>query len=150
LGAATTIQFKMGSATSSGSPGNWRNNFISGLTAGGGAQLRLEQSYVYFPTLTADHYAWQLTGLAANGTYRLTMSGTGQNGSTTNVANPVSGVLDADGDWNWTSLTANGSGEINGVYTAPSAPPGLFGLQLELIPPAIVTPEPGSLALLGL
>jgi hypothetical protein len=129
-GVATTVAFKMGTATSlGGAGGGWRNSGLGTIIPG---SLRQEQPYIYYPALTANHYNWELTGLDPGAHYRLTLFGNG--GPTyTNIANSVAGVLDAEGDWNWADITANGSGAITGdyLYTASNNDVrGLYGLQL--------------------
>jgi hypothetical protein len=129
-GTATTVAFKMGTATSAGgSGGGWRNNGIGTFIPG---SLRHEQPYIYFPALTGNHYNWELTGLEPGARYRLTLFGDG--GSTfTNIANSVAGVRDAEGDWNWSDIAANASGVITGDFLNTASNNdirGLYGLQL--------------------
>ena len=127
-GGVTTVAFKMGAAAASGAAaGNWRNNYVVAF-----GNLRQEQAYVYSPTLTASHYAWELTGLVPNAHYRLTLFGDGGS-SYTNIANSVAGVLDAEGDWNWSDITADAAGVILGDFATSGHDQvnGLYGLQIE-------------------
>jgi hypothetical protein len=141
-GTATTVKFAMGTATGLGSSaaGNWRNNYLAGWVGGGGAMLRSESAYLYYPTLTVDHYAWSLTGLTPNANYRLTLFGSGSN-TFTNIANTVAGVPDAEGDWNWSSIQASAAGVVSGTLltTGNNQTFGLYGLQVESIGSAYAT-----------
>ncbi len=84
-------------------------------------------------------------GLATNGNYNLVMFGDGSvPDGTTHTANGVSAVLDSEGDWNWSNLHADGSGNILGLFTDPNPTSGLVGFQLQQV---TSTPEPGSLVL---
>jgi hypothetical protein len=132
-GSATTIKLALGRATGldNTAAGAWRCNPNEGAP-GGPDQLRSETAYLYYPALTGDHYAWALTGLIPNGHYRLTLFGNGTN-TFTNVANSVAGTADAEGDWNWEDITADGSGVILGTLltTGNNQTFGLYGLQIE-------------------
>ena len=132
-GNATSVSIKLGHATSSGAAGgDWRNNYIASFVPG---TLRQEQAYIYNPALTSNHYDWELTGLVPNAHYMLTLFGNG--GSTyTNIANSVAGVLDSEGDWNWSDITATSAGLITGRFatTGNNQVCGLFGLQLYTVP----------------
>ncbi len=141
-GGLTTVSFAMGHATTSGAlGGDWRNNWVNGLSAINYGLLRQEEAYGYYPTLTSDHFAWELAGLTPNAHYRLTLfSQVGGSPSVTNVANTVAGVQDVEGDWNWTDITATAAGRIAGRFSASNnATYGIYGLQLERIP---LTPPP--------
>ena len=131
-GTATTVKLALGRATGldNTAAGGWRCSPGEGAL-GGPDQLRSESAYLYFPTLTVDHCAWALTGLTPNAHYRLTLFGSGTN-TFTNIANSVAGVADAEGDWNWTDITADGSGVILGTLltTGNNQTFGLYGLQL--------------------
>ncbi len=129
VGTATTVSFKMGTATSAGaSGGGWRTNYFGAYVTG---SLRQEQAYLYYPTLTSNHYNWELTGLTPNAHYRMTQFCSGGS-SYTNIANSVAGVLDAEGDWNWTDIPASATGVITGnlLTTGNDDVQGLYGLQL--------------------
>jgi hypothetical protein len=144
-GVATTVAFKMGIATNAGSSGgNWRNNYVAGLTASADGVLRQEVSQVYYPALTLNHFNWELTGLAPNGHYRLTLFGNGSN-SFTNIANTVAGTLDTENDWNWSDIAADGSGVIAGNYltTGNNQVFGIYGLQIyKLVTPLAANAGP--------
>ena len=144
-GVATTVAFKMGIATNAGSSGgNWRNNYVAGLTASADGVLRQEVSQVYYPALTANHFNWELTGLAPNGHYRLTLFGNGSN-TFTNIANTVAGTLDTENDWNWSDIAADGSGVIAGNYltTGNNQVFGIYGLQIyKLVTPLAANAGP--------
>ena len=135
-GNATTVAFKLGAATSLGAAGgNWRNNGVTGLTAG---KLRQEGPYLYYPTLTANHFNWELTGLTANAHYRLTLFGNGGS-SYTNIANSVAGVMDTEGDWNWADIQASATGVITGnlLTTGNNQTNSLYGMQIEGTMPSL-------------
>jgi hypothetical protein len=140
-GAATTVKLALGRATGLGdtAAGGWRCSPNEGAL-GGSDQLRSESAYLYYPTLTVDHYAWSLTGLTPNANYRLTLFGSGSN-TFTNLANTVAGVPDAEGDWNWTSIQASAAGVIAGTLltTGNNQTFGLYGLQIESIGSAYAT-----------
>jgi len=149
-GAPTTVQFLMGAAANPSATGyQWRNTYVVGLTGGGGQSLRLETAYLYDGVLTGPTYDWALIGLAPDSEYKLTMFG--QGGGISNIANGVPGVLDADNDWDWTSVFSDSTGRIDGQFNGYQTP-GLYGLQLEAVgsetDPTI--PEPLTLALLAL
>ena len=153
-GVVTTAKMVLGQATglSSTLAGGWRCSPNEGAV-GGVDQLRYETAYLYYPALTADHYAWGFTGLVPNANYRLTLFGGGTASGISNIAGGVAGVQDAEGDWNWASLTADSSGTIIGTFTATSATPGLYGAQLEHLPrtqpptssPGAPSPADGSI-----
>ena len=128
-GAATTIAFKMGTAATGGS-GGWRNNYVPSFASG---NLRQEQTYIY-TDITPNHFSWELAGLTPYAHYRLTLFGDG-GASYTNTANSVPAVVDAEGDWNWTDITADAAGVIEGNYatSASNQIKGLYGLQLEFV-----------------
>ena len=133
-GAATTVKMALGSATGLSDPGYWRCSPNEGA-AGGANQLRDETAYIYYPTLTANHFVWAFTGLTPNAHYQLVLFANG-NSNYTNIANSVAGVLDAEGDWNWSDIQADGAGVIAGnlLYTQSSNNnSGLFGAQIEAI-----------------
>ena len=134
-GVATTAKMVLGQATglSNVLAGGWRCSPNEGA-AGGVDQLRSETAYLYYPALTADHYAWGFTGLIPNAIYRLTLFGGGTTSGISNVCGGVAGTQDSEGDWNWASLTADSSGTLTGTFTAASATPGLYGAQLEHLP----------------
>ena len=140
-GTATTVRLALGRATGldNTAAGGWRCSPGEGAL-GGPDQLRSESAYLYFPTLTVDHYAWALTGLTPNANYRLTLFGSGSN-TFTNIANSVAGVPDAEGDWNWTSIQASAAGAIAGTLltTGNNQTFGLYGLQIESIGSAYET-----------
>jgi len=132
-GNATSVSIKLGHATSSGAAGgDWRNNYIPTFVPG---TLRQEQAYIYCPALTSDHYDWELAGLVPNAHYMLTLFGNGGS-SYTNIANSVAGVLDSEGDWNWSDITATSAGLITGRFatTGNNQVNGLYGLQLYKVP----------------
>lgn len=132
-GVATTVKLALGRATGldNTAAGGWRCSPNEGAL-GGPDQLRSESAYLYFPALTVDHYAWALTGLTPNASYRLTLFGSGSN-TFTNIANSVAGVADAEGDWNWASIQADANGVIAGTLstTGNNQTFGLYGLQIE-------------------
>ena len=126
-GVATTLSFKMGTATTSGaSGGDWRNNYVT--TSGG--SLREEKTYLYNGVITGDHFDWEFAGLTPNAHYQLVAFGSA--GALSNFANGVAGTQDAEGDWNWADITATEAGRITGRYTDnnPTTTPGLYGFQL--------------------
>ena len=145
-GFATTAKLALGEATGldAVSAGGWRC-FPNTGASGGAVQLRDEMAYLYYPTITVNHFAWALTGLTPNAQYRLTMFGNGSY-TYTNIANSVSGIPDSEGDWNWVNITANSSGVIAGNFSTSGNNQvyGLYGLQIQEIP------EPSVLGLLGL
>ena len=133
-GVATTVKLALGRAITgldNTAAGGWRCSPGEGAL-GGPDQLRSESAYLYFPTLTVDHFAWALTGLTPNANYRLTLFGSGSN-TFTNIANSVAGVADAEGDWNWASIQADENGVIAGTLltTGSNQTFGLYGLQIE-------------------
>ena len=132
-GTATTVKLALGRATGldNTAAGAWRCNPNEGAPGGPDA-LRSESAYLYYPAVTDDHFAWALTGLVPNGHYRLTLFGSGTN-TFTNIANSVAGAADAEGDWNWEDITADGSGVILGTLltTGNNQTFGLYGLQFE-------------------
>jgi hexosaminidase len=134
-GTATTVKLALGRATglNNTAAGAWRCSPNEGAPGGPDA-LRSESAYLYYPALTVDHYAWTLTGLTPNAHYRLTLFGNGTN-TFTNIANSAAGVPDAEGDWNWTDITADGSGVILGTLltTGNNQTFGLYGLQIETL-----------------
>ncbi len=129
-GVATTVKLALGRATGldNTAAGGWRCSPNEGAL-GGADQLRSESAYLYYPTLTVDHYAWAVTGLAPNSDYRLTLFGT--TGGTSNIANSVAGTQDSEGDWNWNTITSDATGRITGNFLATGGTPGLFGMQIE-------------------
>ena len=149
-GNATTVRLALGLATglNNSLAGNWRTDFQSGLTGGGGATLRGETAYLYSPTLTANHYAWNITGLKTNTAHKLTFFGGGPaSGTALNVAFPgtvaaVAAVRDSELDWNWTTVSSDASGTISGTFsdTGNNQTVGLYGMQIQAIPLAPPTP----------
>jgi len=134
-GATTTVKLALGLATGldAAAAGGWRCSPNEGAL-GGADQLRSESAYLYNGVITGDHYAWALTGLPPNSTYKLVFFGDLGNASgASNIANGVSGTRDTEGDWNWESITTDASGKILGTFTAPVPTLGLYGLQIEAL-----------------
>lgn len=141
-GVASGVSFTMNAA------GSWRGNFTTTaapiLRQGSGLANTAESAYLYNGVLTGSSLTWTIAGLTPNAIYNLAFYGDGSvPGGTTHTANGIAGVLDSQLDWNWAMLSANGSGTIQGVFTAPSPTSGITGFQLQAIPVAAV-PEPGS------
>ena len=138
-GTTTTAKLVLGLATGldSTAAGGWRCSPNEGAT-GGADQLRSESAYLYNGVITGDHYAWAFTGLKASTSYKLTFFGDqGNSTGASNVANGVAGTLDSEGDWNWTTVTTDASGTILGTFTAPNPTLGLYGAQIEELPPTL-------------
>lgn len=132
-GAPTTIRFGISTTYRAGTNG-------VGFP-GAGANLREEIAYLYPNVLTGTTMSWSITGLTPGGLYSLIAFG---EGGDSNIANAVAGVKDAEGDWNWASIAANGSGVISGVLTsATTVGPGFYGIQLQSAPAATI-PEPAT------
>jgi len=128
-GAATTARFALGAVTGLSDPGGW----TVGPGSGGG-KLRSENAYLYNGFVTGNHYVWALTGLTANGLYKMAFFGDNLNaGGASNVANGVAASYDSEGDWNWNNITADASGMIAGIFTAPYPTLGLCGFQIETL-----------------
>jgi hypothetical protein len=125
-GTATTVAIKLGTATSAGAAGGgWRNAGLGTIVAG---MLRQEGPYLYYPTVTANHFNWELTGLTPNAHYKLTWFGNGGT-SYTNIANSVAGVKDSEGDWDWADIQADAAGVILGnlLTTGNNETKNLYG-----------------------
>ncbi|MCY2931419.1 MAG: hypothetical protein NTV86_18405 [Planctomycetota bacterium] len=138
-GGASGMNFLMGVAADAGS-GGWRNNWSAAISSGStGETLRnpppydyttaSECPYLYDGVLTGPSYSWAFTGLTPNAAYKIAFFGSGSEAATSHTANGVAAVLDSEGDWNWDSVTADGTGQILGVFTG-TACPGLFGVQI--------------------
>ncbi len=154
-GNPTSVQFTMGAADNSG--GSWRGNYTTSTIPLLRSQAptdsnpfpNAESAYLYNGVFTGDHYNWEITGLHANSSYNLAFFGDGSvPGGTTHTANGVSGTLDSEGDWNWSGLHSDGSGNIFGVFTDPNPTSGLVGFQIQ--PVSAPTPEPSTFVLAGL
>ncbi|MCX6879126.1 MAG: hypothetical protein NTW21_35770, partial [Verrucomicrobia bacterium] len=129
-GNTTAVNFLMGTAVASGNGSAWRNNYLPAFVVGGVKNLRAEQPYLY-PGVFGDHYYWQFTELDPAGKYDLVAFGAGA--ATTHTATGVStvaGTQDAEGDWNWSTISPDSSGKITGYFYTSSGTPGLFGFQL--------------------
>ena len=151
-GATTTARLLMGTAANPSASGNqWGNTFIiPAPVGGGGGRLRMETAYLFDGEITGPSYDWALTGLNPSSEYRLTFFG--KSGGLSNVANGVPAVMDADNDWDWTSVYSDAGGRISGLFTAGIQElPGLTGLQIEALDTQVdnTIPEPLTLALLG-
>jgi MYXO-CTERM domain-containing protein len=137
LGSPTSIQFAITST------------YRAGADKGGvGGDLRDETAYLYPGLLTGPTLDWQISGLMPSADYSLI---TFADGGDSNIANGVPGVLDGDGDWNWSTITADGAGEITGTLTSVNTVgPGLYGLQIQSAAAAVPEPTTATLGLLGL
>ncbi len=155
-GTLTTAKMVLGLATglTSTPAGGWRCSPNEG-TPGNLQSLRSTEAYLYNGVITGDHFAWGFTGLVPNANYRLTLFGDGgTSAGASNVAGGVAGSLDSEGDWNWSTLTADSSGTITGIFTAPNPTLGLYGAQLEHLPrtqppqssPTTPAPADGTIA----
>ncbi len=132
-GSATTVSFKMGRATTSGAAGgDWRTNYVTEF-----GNLRQEQAYIYVAAGTSSFFDWELAGLTPGHAYRLTLFSLPSGNAVTHVANTVPGIQDAEGDWDWSSITADSNGRIKGTYLVDNQTSGIYGLQLESITPPV-------------
>lgn len=94
-------------------------------------------------------FDWIIDGLTSGGSYNLAVFGSAGSGNNNHIANGMAGIQDSEGDWNWLSIIADGSGRIVGTFTVagsgtPTGFGNLFGFQLESIE---AVPEPGALVL---
>jgi len=125
------------------------------INPAGSAQMSVNHTaFTNNNVLRGDYYwadsnviPWELTGLAANGTYNITFfEGTDPGGAVSTIGG-VLGTADAERDYDFTGVTADGTGKITGTWNdtpdvANRASWG--GMQFELVP------EPSTTALLGL
>ena len=120
-------------------------------TAGSGTALRRDYYYANnSPRYGGGPITWRIEGLNPGASYDMIFYGV----STfhTDMVIDIDGVapaLDAEGDANFLSVVADGSGYITGTFDDPvvdnNREANLSGIQI-----AEVIPEPASLALLGL
>lgn len=92
---------------------------------------------------------WGLTGLTPNGTYNITFfEGSDPGGASSTVDGFGAGTADAEGDYDFIGVTADGTGKITGTWDGTDNTVGgrqsYGGMQFELVP------EPSTAALLGL
>ena len=146
-GATTTVKLALGRATGldNTTAGGWRCDPNAGGTSGATKQLRAETAYLYYPALTVNHYAWAITGLKSATAYKLTFFGGGPASATASnvafagTALAVSAVRDSVMDRNWTTITSDSGGTISGAFTdtGNNQTVGLYGMQIQEIPPAL-------------
>jgi len=117
----------------------------SALSFGKSCQMK---PYLYPQAgLSGDTLTWEIVGLDPALTYDLTVFGTG--GGSDYLANSLSGVLDSEGDADWTAIVPTGDGRIVGSMNYNSQTPGIYGFQLYTADSAGV-PEPSTFVLLAL
>ena len=90
---------------------------------------------------------WSLTGLAANTEYEIIFFNRGYTGAYTTVDGVGVGATEGtERDYDFASVTSDGTGKISGTFSAATSSQwySWSGLQFAAVP------EPGSLALLGL
>jgi len=92
---------------------------------------------------------WELTGLTPNGIYNITFFNGNDNSAPTSIDGVGFGTPDAEGDYDFMGVVADGSGEITGNWNDAAGRGSWSGLQFELQAAAAI-PEPRSFALAGL
>ena len=91
--------------------------------------------------------AWELTGLTPNGIYDFIFYSGGGYTAPNILIGTDSGTRDADGDSDFTSIVADGAGQISGTMEVLGEWQSLGAIQFEQTG---VVPEPTTTALLGL
>lgn len=150
--------------TAAGSTGSAPNAFPTTegptftLNPAGSAQQAINHTaFLNNNVLRGDYYymddnvvPWELTGLTPNGTYNITFfEGTDPGGASSTVDGFGAGTVDAEGDYDFIGVTADGTGRLTGTWDATINETGnnrqsYSGMQFELVP------EPSTTALLGL
>lgn len=124
--------------------------------AGSAQQSINHTAFINNNVLRGDYYwmdnpivPWELTGLTPNGIYNITFfEGTDPGGASSTVDGFGAGTPDAEGDYDFIGVTADGTGKITGTWDGTDNTVGnrqsYGGMQFELVP------EPTTTALLGL
>lgn len=158
--SATQRQGSVGSYTFTFNVGG--AEMISAWVAGGPDDLRRDYYYVNNPARYSGPVPWQISGLTPGTAYDMILFGRGTAASTgpalisipghdagNGVGAPV--TLDIEGDANFLSVLADGSGMINGFYDTPAnTSANITGVQFAESPLVDVIPEPASFALAAL